>query len=87
MTDNLSNMIANINRASAQSQLSTLVPHTVLNRSCLILLHRLGYIRGFVVLDEKKIRTYIKFSETGPVLRSIKRVSKPGNRTYVSTHL
>jgi small subunit ribosomal protein S8 len=86
MADNLSNMIANINRASAQSQLSTLVPNTRLNRSCLVLLHRLGYVRGFVVLNEKKIRTYIKFSETGSVLRSIKRVSKPGNRVYASIH-
>ena len=84
MGDKLSNMVACINRATKQRQLSTLSPNTRIIRESLTLLYKLGYIRGFVVLDIKKIRVFMKYSEGEPALRSITRVSKPGNRVYTT---
>ena len=83
VADKLSNMVACINRGSMQRQLSTLVPNNRLVRAVLTTLHRLGYIRGFVVLDVSKVRVFLKFSEDSPAIRSISRVSKPGSRVYV----
>lgn len=46
-----------------------------------------GYIRNFRVLEDSKqgiLKIYLKYNEADePVIRGLKRISKPGRRNYV----
>lgn len=46
-----------------------------------------GYIRNFRVLEDNKqgiLKIYLKYNEADePVIRGLKRISKPGRRNYV----
>lgn len=85
MFDHLSDALAAIYRCSKQKQLSTLIPNTNLVCHILSILFRLGYISGFNILHNNKIRVFIKFEENGvPVIRGLHRVSKSGGRVYIS---
>ena len=46
-----------------------------------------GFIREFKQFKDNKqgiLRVYLKYKNEVPVIRGIKRISKPGRRTYVS---
>ncbi len=45
-----------------------------------------GYIQGFRNFEDSKqgiLRVYLKYHEDNPVITGIKRISKPGRRSYV----
>ena len=49
-----------------------------------------GYIRGYEKIDGKDghpaLRIELKYYEGTPVIREVKRVSKPGRRVYMSVN-
>ena len=83
--DSFSNLIANINLGYKILLPSIIVYNTTLTQRVLSLLLKLGYIYSFVVLNSKQVQIFLKYNEyNSPALRSIQRISKPGNRIFLS---
>ena len=63
------------------------IPASKLKRAITQILVDKGYVRRYINIDDGKqglIRVYLKYQKDGsPVIRSMRRVSKPGLRRYV----
>lgn len=58
-----------------------------LNKNFLNFLLRLGFIRGFSQVggsNKPQFRVFLKYSRGSPVVNSIKVISKPGHKVYIS---
>ena len=86
MTDPLGDMLTRIRNGQQRRFGSVFSPASNFRVNVLGVLEREGYIRGFETLDEgdgkRQIRIELKYHEGEPVIRTIKRVSKPGRRVY-----
>ncbi len=86
MSDPLGDMITRI-RNGQMAQLRTIrSPASKLRRNVLEVLRREGYIRGYVNVDadpgHQELNIELKYHEGRPVIRELRRVSKPGCRIY-----
>lgn len=63
--------------------LQVVVQNSKLCISVLSVLYRLGYIRGFIVKDQKNIIVLLKYINNKPVIRNIAVISTPGRRTFL----
>ena len=84
--DALSDMLARIKNAHNAKQISTICLKSKLNVNVLTVLKDEGYIRDFTYIDERKgisfIKIELKYYNGSPVIKKIKRISKPGIRIY-----
>lgn len=79
----LSNMVSNIRVGSNAKKLHVKVQNSKLCSRVLDILYKLGYIRGFILEDRKKILVLLKYSNNKPVIRDIRTISTPGRRMYM----
>jgi small subunit ribosomal protein S8 len=49
-------------------------------------MYKIGYIRGFVVVDNKTITVLLKYINNKPVIRNIYVISTPGRRVYLKSN-
>ncbi len=86
MTDPLGDMLTRIRNGLMADKSKINMPYSKLRISVLNILQKEGYIRGFheVVLRGtiKEIIVELKYYEGAPVIKEIRRVSKPGRRVY-----
>ncbi len=84
--DSLSDMLARIKNAHQANKVSTLCLNSKLNINVLNVLKEEGYIRDFKNIEERKginsIKIDLKYFNGTPVIKKIKRISKPGIRKY-----
>ena len=84
--DSLSDMLARIKNAHKANKTFTSCYKSKLNLNVLSVLKDEGYIRDFVDVELRKginnIKIDLKYHNGNPVIRKIKRVSKPGIRVY-----
>ena len=84
--DSLSDMLARIKNAHQANKVSTLCLQSKLNMNVLNVLKNEGYIRDFKKIEERKgvdsIQIDLKYYNGSPVIKKIKRISKPGIRKY-----
>ena len=84
--DSLSDMLARIKNAHQANKVSTLCLQSKLNMNVLNVLKSEGYIRDFKKIEERKgvdsIKIDLKYYNGSPVIKKIKRISKPGIRKY-----
>ena len=84
--DSLSDMLARIKNAHQANKVSTLCFKSKLNMNVLNVLKNEGYIRDYKDIEERKginsIKIDLKYYNGSPVIKKIKRVSKPGIRKY-----
>ena len=84
--DSLSDMLARIKNAHQANKVSTLCLKSKLNINVLNVLKDEGYIRDFKDIEERKginsIKIDLKYFNGSPVIKKIKRISKPGRRVY-----
>ena len=84
--DSLSDMLARIKNAHQAKKVSTSCFKSKLNINVLSVLKEEGYIRDFTNTEEKKgisfIKIDLKYYNGTPVIKKIKRISKPGIRVY-----
>jgi len=87
-TDPVGDMISRIRNAQMRSKPFAVVPHSKLKEQILETLLREGYIRGFDLENpntlEKALKVHIKYFSGNPVIREIKRISKPSIKVYSS---
>ncbi|HID85943.1 MAG TPA: 30S ribosomal protein S8 [Anaerolineae bacterium] len=86
MTDPIADMLTRIRNAVAVGHDSVLVPSSKIKLAIVRILKEEGFIRDYEVTKDRpqpNIRIWLKYTEERePVLRGLKRVSKPGRRIY-----
>ena len=84
--DALSDMLARIKNAHRAKKSHTSCFKSKLNSNVLSVLKNEGYIRDFKDVEERKginfIKIDLKYYNGTPVIKKIKRISKPGIRVY-----
>ena len=84
--DSLSDMLARIKNAHKANKNFTLCYNSKLNANVLIVLKDEGYIRDFQKIEVRKgisnLKIELKYYQGNPVIKKIKRISKPGIRVY-----
>jgi len=86
MQDPIADLFSRINNAQTRRKSSVLVPSSNKKISLLSLLKDKGYIDSYNITDSSKpeIEIKLKYFEGAPVIKELKRISKPGLRQYSS---
>jgi small subunit ribosomal protein S8 len=86
MSDPLGDMLTRIRNAQRASLATTTCPHSSVRESVCAVLKEEGYIRGYNISElesnKRQIEIELKYDEGKPVIRELKRISKPGRRIY-----
>ena len=86
MTDPISDMLTRIRNAQAVSHQTIVFPFSKLKFNLAKILEKQGLV-GKVTSQGRKIRKVIeielKYKKDQPIIRGIKRISKPGRRIYI----
>jgi len=86
MSDPLGDMLARIKNGQHARKQAIECPHSNLRESVCKVLKEEGFIRGYDVVaiegNKKSLTIELKYDEGQPVIRELKRVSKPGRRVY-----
>jgi len=87
MNDPLGDMLTRIRNAQMRGKSTTTSPASKLRKWVLDVLKDEGYIRGYEETTDKNghpaVEISLKYYEGTPVIRELKRVSKPGRRVYL----
>ena len=88
MTDPLGDMLTRIRNAQMRNSNTVSTPASKLRARVLDVLQSEGYIRGYSEVDygggRAELDIELKYYDGRPVIREIRRVSKPGRRVYSS---
>ena len=86
VVDPVSDFLTRIRNAQQAAHRHVDIPASKLKRAITQIFLDKGYVRRFITVDDGKqglIRIYLKYEKDGtPVIRSMKRASKPGLRYY-----
>ena len=84
MQDPIADLFSRINNAQARGKASVVVPSSNKKISLVSLLKDKGYVGSFNVSDGPKpeIEIELKYFEGAPVIKELRRISKPGLRQY-----
>jgi small subunit ribosomal protein S8 len=87
MTDPISDYLTRIRNAAAAGQEQVLVPFSRMKSELSRILQEEGYIWSYEVdttSAHPNLKLKLKYQDKAPVIRNLKRISKPGLRKYVS---
>lgn len=88
MTDPLGDMLTRIRNAQMRKKSKVSTPASKLRANVLDVLKSEGYIRGYALVEldggKSEFEIELKYFDGQPVIKEIKRVSKPGRRVYAS---
>ena len=84
--DPISNLFSSINNAQSRTKETVVVPSSLKKLALVELLEREGYLGKHSVSDGPKplLTINLRYFEGKPVIRQLKRLSKPGLRQYSS---
>ena len=86
LTDPIGDMFARIRNGQMRSLASVQIPSSNFRKNILEILKREGYIKDYFIYKSENNKTRLKISlkyyEGYPVIKEIKRISKPGRRVY-----
>ncbi len=87
MTDPLGDMLTRIRNAQMRGKSKVGTPASRLRGNVLDVLQSEGFLRGYARIDQdghSYFEIELKYYDGAPVIKEIKRVSKPGRRVYSS---
>jgi small subunit ribosomal protein S8 len=87
VTDPIADMLTRVRNAGQARHRRVDMPVSKLKVEIARILKDSHYIHDFKLLDDGKhqvLRLYLKYYQEKPIIRELKRVSKPGLRKYVS---
>ena len=84
MQDPIADLFSRINNAQSRGKVSVIVPSSKKKISLVSLLKEKGYVDSFILSEGNKpeIEIKLKYFEGSPVIKELKRISKPGLRQY-----
>jgi len=84
--DPIGDMITRIRNAQMRSLSSVVIPASKFRAKILDILKKEGYIAGYKFLNDtnekNSLSVDLKYENGSPVIKEIKRISKPGRRIY-----
>ncbi len=84
MTDPIADILTRIRNAQLAGQQAVMAPNSKLKYALVQLLEREGWIVGFATLNQNKdLKILLKYEHGKPIIKNLKRVSKPSRRVYV----
>lgn len=85
MTDPISDMLARIRNATLARKVEVVVPHSSVKAKLAAILVREGYLGGLeeVATPHRSLKLKLTYRNGQPAIRSLKRISTPGRRSYV----
>ncbi len=90
MTDPIADMLTRIRNAQMRGKSTVMTPGSKLRAWVLDVLADEGYIRGYEKVTgsdgHPAIEISLKYYDGIPVIRELKRVSKPGRRVYMGSN-
>ena len=85
-TDPIGDMFSRIRNGQMRSLNSIEIPSSNFRKSILEILKKEGYIKDFFIEKKEKnkitLKISLKYYDGYPVIKEIKRISKPGRRVY-----
>lgn len=85
MNDLIADMLTRMQNAVMRKKPFVVVPNTKINKEILKVLESEKMIEGFQENEEKKLEVELSYIDgKEPVVTTFKRVSKPGQRIYIS---
>lgn len=88
-TDPIADLLARIKNVIVRRKKEVIAPHSKMKEEILKVLKQEGFISGFKVveIDDKKknLEISLKYVNGKSMINGLKRISKPGVRTYVSS--
>ena len=85
-SDPVGDMLARIRNAQTRGRSTVRTPGSKLRRWVLDVMAREGYIRGYEVVETEKgfteFEIALKYFDGMPVIRELRRISRPGRRVY-----
>ena len=88
VTDPIADMLTRIRNAHMRGKATVRMPASRMRERILQVLKDEGYIRGFERIElgggKADLEVELKYYDGKPVIREIRRVSKPGRRVYTS---
>jgi small subunit ribosomal protein S8 len=87
LTDPLGDMLTRIRNAQMRNKSKVSTPASGLRQRVLDVLQSEGYIRGYSSIElagQSEFEIELKYYDGEPVIREIKRISRPGRRVYAS---
>ena len=86
LSDPIGDMIARVKNAQARNHKKVELPSSNFRRNILDILKNEGFIKDYFIEKSENnkisLRINLKYYEGNPVIKEIKRVSKPGRRVY-----
>jgi small subunit ribosomal protein S8 len=86
LTDPIGDMFTRIRNGQMRSLTSIEIPSSNFRRNILEILKNEGYIKDFYIEKSENnkisLKVNLKYYEGDPVIKEIKRISKPGRRVY-----
>ncbi len=86
MNDPLSDMLTRIRNGQSARKPVIAAPYSKLQEAVCKVLADEGFIRGYKIVDagnnKKELSIELKYDAGQPVIRELKRISKPGRRVY-----
>ena len=86
LTDPIGDMFSRIRNGQMRSLNSINIPLSNFRKNILEILKNEGYIKGYFIEKSKtnkiNLKINLKYYEGDPVIKEIKRISKPGRRIY-----
>jgi len=86
MTDSLADMLTRIRNAQRAGHDRVEIPASKLKMGVAKVLKKEGFIKNYKLIQDKKqgvLRIYLRYTdENAPIIRGIKKVSRPGRRVY-----
>lgn len=89
-TDPIADMLTRIRNASAVSKAEVVLPYSKLKEKIAHILKAEGFINNFEVvpavkdLNYQQLKLVLRYKNGNAMIQSIKRISKPGSRVYLS---
>ena len=87
MTDPIADLFTRIRNGLLVQHNTVEMPNSKMKTRIAEILKEEGFIRNFRVRKDDKqgvLKVYLKYHDGDAVIRGIRRISKPGRRTYVS---
>ena len=87
MTDPIADLFTRIRNGLMVKHDAVIMPNSKMKTRIAEILKDEGFIRNFRVREDDKqgvLKVYLKYHDGDAAIRGIKRISKPGRRTYVS---
>ena len=86
IADPIGDMITRIRNAQLRAMFNVIIPNSKFRTKILDVLKQEGYIANYKILSDSKNKNSLlvdlKYHNGSPVIKEIKRVSKPGRRIY-----